>query len=84
MNFRRCIRVALLASALCCAMLSPADTLWAAPFAEFVDPNPAAGNQFGNTVVPLSTGNVVVTAPSTTPAVRLQAPSICSTARPAP
>ncbi|MCF7787314.1 MAG: IPT/TIG domain-containing protein [Prosthecobacter sp.] len=33
------------------------------PFAEFVDPNPAAGNQFGATVVALNTGNVVVTAP---------------------
>lgn len=32
-------------------------------FAEFVDPNPAAGNQFSATVVALSTGNVVVTAP---------------------
>ncbi|HEX4612471.1 MAG TPA: hypothetical protein VH092_30030, partial [Urbifossiella sp.] len=33
-------------------------------FAEFVDPHPAAGNQFGAQVVPLSTGNVVVTSPS--------------------
>jgi hypothetical protein len=32
-------------------------------FAEFVDPHPAAGNQFGAAVVPLSTGNVVVTSP---------------------
>ncbi|MBY0512906.1 MAG: hypothetical protein K2P78_03230, partial [Gemmataceae bacterium] len=32
-------------------------------FSEFVDPNPAAGNQFGLVVVPLSTGNVVVSAP---------------------
>ncbi|MDZ4683695.1 MAG: hypothetical protein SH850_01320 [Planctomycetaceae bacterium] len=37
--------------------------LLAAPFAEFVDPNPAAGNQFGATVIVLSTGNVVVTSP---------------------
>jgi hypothetical protein len=35
----------------------------AAGFAEFVDPHPAAGNQFGASVVPLSTGNVVVTSP---------------------
>lgn len=35
----------------------------AAPFAEFVDPHPVAGNQFGHSVVPLSTGNVVVTSP---------------------
>ena len=31
--------------------------------AEFVDPHPAAGNKFGDTVLPLSTGNVVITAP---------------------
>lgn len=35
----------------------------AAAFSQFVDPHPSAGNQFGATVVPLSTGNVVVTAP---------------------
>ncbi len=35
----------------------------AAPFPEFLDPNPNAGNQFGATVVALSTGNVVVTSP---------------------
>lgn len=38
-------------------------TLLAAAFAEFVDPHPAPGNQFGQTVTPLSTGNVVVTSP---------------------
>jgi hypothetical protein len=32
----------------------------AAPFPEFVDPNPNPGNQFGAWVVPLSTGNVIV------------------------
>ncbi|MFO1006110.1 MAG: cadherin domain-containing protein [Planctomycetaceae bacterium] len=32
-------------------------------FTEFVDPNPAWGNEFGQTVLPLSTGNVVVTSP---------------------
>ena len=32
-------------------------------FSEFVDPNPNPGNQFGQSVVPLSTGNVVVTSP---------------------
>ncbi len=37
--------------------------LLAAAFTEFVDPNPAAGNQFGSTVVALSTGNVVITSP---------------------
>ncbi len=35
----------------------------AAPFAEFVDPHPVTGDGFGKLVVPLSTGNVVVTAP---------------------
>ena len=38
-------------------------TLLAAAFPEFVDPNPNPGNQFGASVVPLSTGNVVVTSP---------------------
>lgn len=37
--------------------------LLAADFPQFVDPHPSAGNQFGQTVVPLSTGNVVITAP---------------------
>ncbi|HEY2413879.1 MAG TPA: dockerin type I domain-containing protein [Pirellulaceae bacterium] len=37
--------------------------VFAAGFAEFVDPHPADGNQFGASVVPLSTGNVVVTSP---------------------
>jgi hypothetical protein len=35
----------------------------AAAFADFDDPNPSPGNQFGQTVVALSTGNVVVTSP---------------------
>ena len=34
-----------------------------AAFPEFVDPNPALGNRFGDTVLPLSTGNVVITSP---------------------
>src|SRR5437867_11825996 len=63
MDFGRLARGSLLASALCWAMLSPAGTLQAAPFPEFLDPNPAPGNQFGATVVPLSTGNVVITSP---------------------
>lgn len=37
--------------------------LLAASFSEFIDPNPSPGNQFGHSVVPLSTGNVVITAP---------------------
>src|SRR5262245_9019399 len=35
----------------------------AAGFAEFVDPHPVAGNEFGKSVLPLSTGNVVITSP---------------------
>ena len=35
----------------------------AAPFPEFIDPNPNPGNQFGEKVVALSTGNVVITSP---------------------
>ena len=37
--------------------------LLAAAFSEFIDPHPAVGNQFGSTVVALSTGNVVITSP---------------------
>jgi uncharacterized protein DUF5650/dockerin type I repeat protein len=35
----------------------------AAGFGEFVDPHPAPGNQFGASVVPLATGDVVITSP---------------------
>ena len=35
-----------------------------ATFAEFVDPNPSSGNRFGQSVVPLETGNVVITSPA--------------------
>lgn len=38
-------------------------TLLSAAFPEFVDPHPSADNGFGRTIVPLSTGNVVITAP---------------------
>lgn len=37
--------------------------VFAAGFAEFIDPHPAPGNQFGTQVVTLSTGNVVITSP---------------------
>jgi hypothetical protein len=37
--------------------------LLAAGFAEFADPNPNPGNSFGARVVPLDSGNVVVTSP---------------------
>ncbi len=37
--------------------------LLAAAFSEFLDPNAAAGNRFGETVVVLDTGNVVITSP---------------------
>jgi hypothetical protein len=32
-------------------------------FPEFIDPNPSAGNGFGTHIVPLNTGNVVITSP---------------------
>ena len=35
-----------------------------ATFAEFVDPHPSSGNRFGQSVVPLETGNVVITSPA--------------------
>ncbi|MDF1744236.1 MAG: hypothetical protein P1V19_11135, partial [Gimesia sp.] len=38
-------------------------TMLAAGFSEFVDPNPSTDNGFGDTVVALSTGNVVITSP---------------------
>jgi uncharacterized protein DUF5650/dockerin type I repeat protein len=37
--------------------------MFAAGFGEFIDPHPADGNQFGASVVPLKTGNVVITSP---------------------
>lgn len=46
------------------AALTPPEFLAPAlAFSEFVDPHPAPGNEFGHTVMPLSTGNVVITAP---------------------
>ena len=50
------------AAALFCSLAS--GSLHAAAFPEFVDPNPAPGNLFGNVVLPLSTGNVVITSPN--------------------
>ena len=45
-------------------LLDPQNIDVAGPaFSEFVDPDPAAGNKFGYTIVPLSTGNVVITSP---------------------
>ncbi|QDU49612.1 hypothetical protein [Gimesia panareensis] len=38
-------------------------TLLTAAFPEFIDPNPSADNGFGDTVLTLSTGNVVITSP---------------------
>lgn len=38
-------------------------TLLTAAFSEFVDPNPSVGNFFGDTILPLITGNVVITSP---------------------
>lgn len=48
---------------LCAATVSAGTPLLAATFPEFTDPNPAPGNSFGSTVLPLPTGNVVITAP---------------------
>ncbi len=56
------VRRACLATTLC-AVLLPAGTSRAASFGEFIDPHPAPGNQFGSHIVPLSTGNVVITSP---------------------
>ena len=61
--FGRPIQVAFIVAASCCAMMISAGTLQAAPISEFVDPHPAPGNQFGARVLPLSTGNVVITSP---------------------
>ena len=52
-----------LAPALCCAAILTAGSARAVSFTEFVDPHPAVGNKFGAVVVPLSTGNVVITSP---------------------
>src|SRR5262249_54822550 len=38
-------------------------TVLSTSFSEFIDPHPAPGNLFGQTVLPLSTGNVVITSP---------------------
>jgi len=37
--------------------------LLAADFSQLIDPNPSFGNQFGHTILPLASGNVVVTSP---------------------
>ena len=63
MDSGRFTRLALTSAGLCWGMLSLAGSVQAVPFLEFVDPNPASGNLFGYTVLPLSTGNVVVTSP---------------------
>jgi hypothetical protein len=53
----------LLSLGLCLATLTFAIPSQAACFIEFADPHPAPGNHFGATVVTLSNGNVVITAP---------------------
>lgn len=52
-----------IATVLCFVAALTATTAQAASFTEFIDPHPAPGNGFGNIVVPLSTGNVVITSP---------------------
>jgi hypothetical protein len=59
----RPIRNVTLTVALSLGMLAAAVALHAAAFPEFVDPHPAPGNQFGAIIVPLATGNVVITSP---------------------
>ena len=44
-------------------LFDPKNITVADAFNEFVDPHPAAGNGFGSTIAPLSTGNVVITSP---------------------
>ena len=61
-NHRRSLQLALLAI-LTVMGLYPAWSHAAAPFPEFIDPNPNPGNQFGQIVGPLSTGKVVITSP---------------------
>ncbi len=57
-------RSLVLAASLAIVFSLAAPPLWAGPpFPEFIDPFPSAGNQFGATVVALSTGNVVITSP---------------------
>ena len=56
------LHVRLLAVSFVFALLS-SWTQATAPFPELVDPHPEPGNSFGHSVVPLSTGNVVITAP---------------------
>jgi hypothetical protein len=61
MDIRSHIRGGRLGLAVCAGVLFGTGTSLALTFSEFVDPNPAAGNSFGATVVALSTGNVVIT-----------------------
>ena len=63
MTLARCLLISALTSALNAALATGPATLHAASFPEFADPNPAPGNHFGAIVVPLPTGNVVVTSP---------------------
>src|SRR5258705_50484 len=63
MDCGRVVRGIVLASTWCCSMLSPPGSALAVTFTEFVDPHPAADNQFGATVVALTTGNVVIASP---------------------
>ena len=62
MGSKRPVPGSLLASSLSALVLCCAGTTWAAT-TEFVDPNPAPGNQFGRFVVALSSGNVVIASP---------------------
>jgi hypothetical protein len=61
----RGMRKAVALGTVCALSLSPLEraVLAGPPFLEFADPNPAPGNRFGTLIVPLSTGNVVITSP---------------------
>jgi hypothetical protein len=71
-------------------LLDPKDLIIsAAPVGVFpqfnlIDPHPSPGGSFGASVLPLSTGNVVVTNPADSFGGGTPARSICSTAGPAP
>lgn len=57
-------RIAALAAVVALLTSPVTRVAWAGPpFVQFSDPNPSPGNRFGATVLPLSTGNVVITAP---------------------
>lgn len=55
-------------------IIGDASTIY--PYYQLVDPNAAAGNAFGNDVLTLANGNVIVTAPTTTVAGKAKAGAV--------